>query len=579
MKYLVVTGVDKNTGLYNTVCVDSDSFTVVNQLGYVDEAYIVTQARTGAGQVKPLNFSITQNGKLNQSCGAFTRFSQRGSAVILAEIQNRGKKTVGYRLLSCANNACVDMSTADVVARELNMPDGEHFLQNGIVRNKAISCYPNNPFPVINDASSGGAKKAINTAQLATLVVQGNGPDINTLDKGVQIAVGKASLKLLRDDLLSNGQMPKTLPQKLYVPTANVMKWLVRAEDPNVVFSVMTNVNISVPPVGNAIYDDNYVNNYCPELNAWFSRHTKFKFQKLESADDKKELTIEDVAKRIAAGKPIGKSRLAVEHPDQVWNALRAIMDRLSPPNADIVPQSAYDPIIHSVRWLIGTKDVNFIMASFRRLGVENRPIAKLLADSNFTQQYFPDFDGFFSRNDKHIRAELDAEAARNRAAMQAASEKPASAGAPVESTEPAAPIEMIRMTPSASGAPTGWKKEVCDKILNGKGPAAGSTSPERLSEIGSSLVESLRTELKPYGREPTAEVKLHIGNALNWAVKTGNDGFVLGFIMEVRNIDAVADIILDEEFMSKHCGIVDDWFLEHQRELIASAKQMQAEG
>lgn len=164
MAYFAVIGVDKNSGLLHTVIVDPATYTVVGDYGYVS-LDAVSQRLRGGGDVIPLNFSLDKSGKLVQNCGDFNRFSKHGSAVVLAEIRSRGGRTLGYRLLSCATKACVNLKTEEIIQREKAMPNGEHFLQNGIVRNNTVNCYPMKPFPVMTVDT--GARKPIPKSQMA----------------------------------------------------------------------------------------------------------------------------------------------------------------------------------------------------------------------------------------------------------------------------------------------------------------------------------------------------------------------------------------------------------------------------
>lgn len=162
MGYLVITGVDKKTSTYHSVLVEPTAFTVSTDYGFVPEETIV-RFLSSNHNVAALNFSLDRNGKIQQNCGDFSRFSKRGSAVVLAEIKTRGGRILGYRLLSCANNAVVNTKLEDILARErAYSTSGEHFLQNGIIRNNTVNCYPQKPFPVIQtDMKHGAAKKAV----------------------------------------------------------------------------------------------------------------------------------------------------------------------------------------------------------------------------------------------------------------------------------------------------------------------------------------------------------------------------------------------------------------------------------
>lgn len=169
MVYAVITGYDKASKLYTVASVsDGELASMGRQQMYEDT--LVTSILFGNNQIIPMNFGIDKEKRtIIQNSGSFSRFSPAGSAVVLAEIRDANGKTVGYRLLSCASNACVNMSTADILQRERNMPEGEHFLQNAVVRSNAISCYPNRPFPCIQtDVKGNRQAKARKQSKTAT---------------------------------------------------------------------------------------------------------------------------------------------------------------------------------------------------------------------------------------------------------------------------------------------------------------------------------------------------------------------------------------------------------------------------
>lgn len=149
MGYVVVTGQNKKSALVHAVAVDHETYSVVGDYGFVGSSELVKIMYNGGSQLTPLNFSLDRAGQIKQDCGDFSRFSQHGSAVVLAEIKTKGGRTLGYRLLSCINNVCVNLRLEEVLQREKSMPQGEHFLQNGIIRNNTVNSYPFKPFPVL----------------------------------------------------------------------------------------------------------------------------------------------------------------------------------------------------------------------------------------------------------------------------------------------------------------------------------------------------------------------------------------------------------------------------------------------
>lgn len=95
----------------------------------------------------PLNFSIDRRGMLKQDFGSFDRFHENGVAVVLAEYVSVSGKTMGYKLIHSKTGAVKSLRTADIVAWEKQA--GRPFLQNGIVRNGTVNCYPLHKYPVI----------------------------------------------------------------------------------------------------------------------------------------------------------------------------------------------------------------------------------------------------------------------------------------------------------------------------------------------------------------------------------------------------------------------------------------------
>lgn len=147
--YFVVTGVDKQAKALHVVTVDDSSYQVVQDYGFILENALIQCIRSAGANAKPLNFSVDASGKLVQDCGDFNRFSQKGSAVVLAEIKTKSGRTLGYRLLSCANNMCVNLKTEEILQKDKSMGESEHFLQNGIIRNNTVNCYPGKPYPTM----------------------------------------------------------------------------------------------------------------------------------------------------------------------------------------------------------------------------------------------------------------------------------------------------------------------------------------------------------------------------------------------------------------------------------------------
>ena len=159
---LAVTGyrINNGVGVYHCVSV-ADDYSACTDNGWIDERAVVNCVING---FTPVNFSITRDRKVKQDCGDFARFSQLGSAVVVAELRSKSGRNLGYKLLSCANNILVNIKTEDILQKEVSFGDNEHFLQNGIIRNKTVNCYPLKPFPVITINTSKAKQQKSNVA-------------------------------------------------------------------------------------------------------------------------------------------------------------------------------------------------------------------------------------------------------------------------------------------------------------------------------------------------------------------------------------------------------------------------------
>ena len=157
---LAVTGyrISHGVGMYHCVSV-TDDYSDCTDRGWIDEQAVVNCVVNG---FTPANFSISRDRTVKQDCGDFARFSQLGSAVVIAELKSKAGRSLGYRLLSCANNILVNVKTEDILQKEASFGD-EHFLQNGIVRNKTVNCYPLKPYPVITVSNKSNQSKTQQT--------------------------------------------------------------------------------------------------------------------------------------------------------------------------------------------------------------------------------------------------------------------------------------------------------------------------------------------------------------------------------------------------------------------------------
>lgn len=145
MPYIAVVNFDQETHVCRCAVVSDDLQNVTPGGDMRIEALGQYVLSTG---MHPLNFTVDKVTRaIVQSMGSFKRFSTAGSAVVVAELKSHLGRTLGYRLLSCGNLQLVNLKTMDIVVRE--RAQGVPFLQNGIVRNDTVCCYPHSAYRVL----------------------------------------------------------------------------------------------------------------------------------------------------------------------------------------------------------------------------------------------------------------------------------------------------------------------------------------------------------------------------------------------------------------------------------------------
>ena len=157
MSYAVVINFDKSTKMCTCAGVSDDFKSVLGgtNVPLSNLGNFVVQ-----GNLKPLNFSIDKDGSVTMDCGDFSRFSKLGSAVVLQELVTKKGKILGYTLLACKNAAIANLKLDEILKREEAYGKDEHFIQNGIIRNDAVCCYPRKPFNQVIVNLGGDKKKA-----------------------------------------------------------------------------------------------------------------------------------------------------------------------------------------------------------------------------------------------------------------------------------------------------------------------------------------------------------------------------------------------------------------------------------
>lgn len=326
MIWFIVAGVDKQSKVLHVVCVDSDTYKVCIDYGWIPESSLVQFLRSAGPNGKPLNFSVGNNSTIVQDCGSFTRFSPRGSAIVLAEMQDKRHKTTGYLLLSCANNATAELSVAEIVQREAVMPDGEHFLQNGIVRGNAVSCYPNKPFNVIVDKQSdsrpvfpkpkqvatpvsqasggtkagatagtptgnGVAKKNTISADkkdaLVDVILSGKGPSAKSSDRSRLRAVWTAILQKFPSILQERNihRLDEELPADVEEQVKNAFIWLLSSNDNDLIYLCLNEyretLEQSWPIMIPILYSEDF-----KQLDDWFDKNQRYVLNAVDELND-----------------------------------------------------------------------------------------------------------------------------------------------------------------------------------------------------------------------------------------------------------------------------------------------------
>jgi hypothetical protein len=138
-----------------------------------------------------------------------------GSAVVLAELRTRGGRTVGYKLLSCNQGVVTNLKTEDIVERDNSYGNNEHFIQNGIIRNNTVNCYPRHAYPVIpiNTKATSKSTKSKKTEEVAKTKPKTKAP-VKKMDEKQLSEVDKCKKNGVDPSIISN---PDLNPQQMRV--------------------------------------------------------------------------------------------------------------------------------------------------------------------------------------------------------------------------------------------------------------------------------------------------------------------------------------------------------------------------
>lgn len=144
---------------------------------------------------KPLNFSVTSNGEVQQDAGSFDRFHPGGVMVVLGRYTSRGGRTVGYRLVSSLSGAVVAMRTGDILARAKGLD--RPFLQNGIIRGDMINCYPSHDYKVLFADTK--QSRRVQTGEAVTVQDRGTAAMVQRREKAESSGGAKFTAEQLKE--------------------------------------------------------------------------------------------------------------------------------------------------------------------------------------------------------------------------------------------------------------------------------------------------------------------------------------------------------------------------------------------
>lgn len=95
---------------------------------------------------KPLNFSV-ENGNLVQDVGKFSRLNAPHKVfIVLAELRSQGGRCLGYRCLEAGTCRIGNIKREDIISQQSQIKTRTSMLQNAIIRDGKVNCYPNHPF-------------------------------------------------------------------------------------------------------------------------------------------------------------------------------------------------------------------------------------------------------------------------------------------------------------------------------------------------------------------------------------------------------------------------------------------------
>lgn len=410
MLYIIITGYDKKSGTCHVVSVDATHFGYLRDYGHLEVPRLTAQMSGYKNLWKPLNFSVGESGDLVQDCGGFSRFSQSGSAVVLAEVRDKRKKLIGYRLLSCANNAIVDVSVDEIIKREQAKPKGEHFLQNGIVSGGTVRCYPNKPFPVVYVPNKVKHRGSLKSPDIPSWRILRRNARIEVSSvfngkQGYSQCMSDDYLKVLMDEFVTSCRKQLQSDEPMFRPFGNMLNWIAGMPDTPRALECIHTVCREVPEIATLVSDAGYVKKFCPKVGDLLggrslderikshrgSSESEYQAAKILSGESKPPrpgLSVKEYGKLLKQMVVSCKNRMANEA--QMTDESKAIYGRM-------------------LGWLMDIPEKSIAANAIIRVRDELPQVMPLLFDDDFCKKLCPQSDRFFDEN-----SDLLTNAARN---------------------------------------------------------------------------------------------------------------------------------------------------------------------
>lgn len=159
MGYIIVANYNKDKNMCLCLGITDDGqFNVAQNYGVLNldtlGNFVITNKLT------PLNFSVDRNGNVVQDNGSFSRFEGSVVGIVIAEIISKTGKRLGYRVVSSSRPIAANLKIEEIIKRNDELKKvNKTFLQNAIIRDNAVACYPQKPFKTMMLSTKGTVKE------------------------------------------------------------------------------------------------------------------------------------------------------------------------------------------------------------------------------------------------------------------------------------------------------------------------------------------------------------------------------------------------------------------------------------